>query len=66
MPSLATAAIGISAGARLLRVHDVAETVQLARMMAAVAPRQRQAIAITDRMPGTPLSAGNSRPPGAV
>ena len=38
MPSLATAAIGIAAGARLLRVHDVAETVQLARMFAAVAP----------------------------
>jgi dihydropteroate synthase len=35
VPSLATAAIGIAAGARLLRVHDVAETVQLARMLAA-------------------------------
>ncbi len=37
VPSLATAAIGIAAGARLVRVHDVAETVQLARMLAAVA-----------------------------
>jgi dihydropteroate synthase len=37
VPSLATAAIGIAAGARLVRVHDVAETVQLARMLGAVA-----------------------------
>jgi len=36
VPSLAAAAAGISAGAALLRVHDVAETVQLARMLAAV------------------------------
>ncbi len=35
--SLAAAALGITAGARLVRAHDVAETVQLARMMAAVA-----------------------------
>ena len=42
IPSLATAALGISAGARLLRVHDVEETVQLARMFAAVAPDQRK------------------------
>jgi dihydropteroate synthase len=35
--SLAAAAIGITAGARLVRAHDVAETVQLAQMMAAVA-----------------------------
>ncbi len=34
--SLAAAAIGIAAGARLVRAHDVAETAQLARMMAAV------------------------------
>ncbi|HWT07267.1 MAG TPA: dihydropteroate synthase, partial [Xanthomonadales bacterium] len=34
-PSLAAAAIGISAGARLVRAHDVAQTSQLARMMAA-------------------------------
>jgi len=34
--SLAAAAIGIMAGARLVRAHDVAETVQLAQMMAAV------------------------------
>lgn len=54
VPSLVTAAIGIAAGARLLRVHDVAETVQLARMMAAVAPERRQRIGIAERMPGTP------------
>jgi dihydropteroate synthase len=35
--SLAAAAVGIAAGARLVRAHDVAETVQLARVMAAVA-----------------------------
>lgn len=35
--SLAAAAVGIAAGARLVRAHDVAETVQLARIMAAVA-----------------------------
>ena len=41
VPSLATAAVGIAAGARLVRAHDVAETVQLARMLAAVAPGRR-------------------------
>jgi dihydropteroate synthase len=64
VPSLATAAIGIAAGARLLRVHDVAETVQLARMLAAVAPERRRTLAIADGMPGTP--AGNSGPSPAV
>ncbi|HZX68488.1 MAG TPA: dihydropteroate synthase, partial [Candidatus Elarobacter sp.] len=34
--SLAAAAIGIAAGARLVRTHDVAATVQLAQLMAAV------------------------------
>jgi dihydropteroate synthase len=58
VPSLATAAIGIAAGARVLRVHDVAETVQLARMMAAVVPERRAALAIAPAMPGTP-AAGN-------
>ncbi|MEA2665467.1 MAG: dihydropteroate synthase [Candidatus Eremiobacteraeota bacterium] len=66
VPSLATAAIGIAAGARLLRVHDVAETVQLATMLAAVGPDRRRAIGLAERMPGTPLPAGNSRPPRAV
>ena len=37
VPSLATAAAGIAAGARLLRVHDVAESVQLAQMLGAIA-----------------------------
>ncbi|BDE07371.1 hypothetical protein WPS_26470 [Vulcanimicrobium alpinum] len=59
VPSLATAAIGISAGARILRVHDVEETVQLARMMAATAPERRRALAIAPAMPGTPEAAGN-------
>jgi dihydropteroate synthase len=35
--SLGAAAVGIAAGAMLVRTHDVAETVQLARLMAAVA-----------------------------
>ncbi|GAC1588726.1 MAG: dihydropteroate synthase [Candidatus Velthaea sp.] len=66
VPSLATAAIGIAAGARMLRVHDVAETVQLARMYEAVTPAGRGAAGWADRMPGTPQSAGNSRPARAV
>jgi len=63
VPSLATAAIGIAAGARLLRVHDVAETAQLARMMAATSPERRRAIAFADRMPGTP--AGSAAVPAS-
>jgi dihydropteroate synthase len=35
--SLGAAAVGIAAGATLVRAHDVAETVQLAQLMAAVA-----------------------------
>jgi dihydropteroate synthase len=60
IPSLATAAIGIAAGARMLRVHDVAETVQLARMYAAVNPAGREALAIADHMPGTPSNSPSS------
>lgn len=66
IPSLATAGLGIAAGARMLRVHDVAQTVQLARMYAAVTPHGRAAIGWVDRMPGTPETAGNSRPGSAV
>ncbi len=36
VPSLAAAAAGIAAGARLVRTHDVAETADLARMLAAI------------------------------
>jgi dihydropteroate synthase len=36
VPSLAAAAVGIAAGARLVRAHDVGETALLARMLAAV------------------------------
>jgi len=64
VPSLATAAIGIAAGARLLRVHDVEETVQLARMFAAIAPGRRAVLDLADRMPGTP--GGNSTSSAAV
>jgi dihydropteroate synthase len=64
VPSLATAAIGITAGARLLRVHDVAETVQLAQMFAAVTPRRRAALDLAPLMPGSP--GGNSPASTAV
>ncbi len=64
VPSLATAAIGITGGARLLRVHDVDETVQLARMFAAIAPARRATLDLADRMPGTP--GGNSPAPAPV
>jgi dihydropteroate synthase len=63
VPSLATAALGIAAGARLLRVHDVAETVQLARMMAAVAPERRAALPLAAAMPGTPVPGNPADPP---
>jgi len=66
VPSLATAGLGIAAGARLLRVHDVAETVALAQMYAAVHPRRRRAQVFAERMPGTPAQVGNSTPPSAV
>jgi dihydropteroate synthase len=61
VPSLATAALGIAAGARLLRVHDVAETVQLVRTFAAVTPARRAGLEIAAAMPGTP---GNSSAAG--
>lgn len=64
VPSLATAAIGIGAGARLLRVHDVEETVQLARTFAAISPARRATLDLADAMPGTP--GGNSGPVAAV
>lgn len=54
IPSLATAALGIVAGAALVRVHDVEETAQLATMLAAVRPDRRESLAFAARMPGTP------------
>ena len=62
VPSLATAGLGIAAGARMLRVHDVAETVQLARMYAAVEPRRRASLAVAAEMP----EAGNRKASPAV
>lgn len=56
VPSLGAAALGIFAGARLLRVHDVPETVQLARMLALTTPRVRRSLSIPDQMPGTPAT----------
>jgi dihydropteroate synthase len=51
-PSLASAAIGIAAGARLVRVHDVAETYQVAKMYAAVRPVRRRELRPVAEMPG--------------
>ncbi len=51
VPSLATAAIGIAAGARLVRVHDVAETVALARMLAVVNRDNRRTATFAPTMP---------------
>ena len=64
VPSLATAALGIAAGARLVRVHDVAETKQLARMLAASLPEGRAELAVAAGMPGTP--GGNPTAPNSV
>jgi dihydropteroate synthase len=57
VPSLATAAIGISAGARLVRVHDVAETAALARMLAVVQRDNRRAATFVPAMPRDPVPA---------
>lgn len=54
VPSLATAAIGVQAGAAVLRVHDVAETAQLVRMLAAVRGGIRRALPVAEKMPETP------------
>ncbi|MGP6158242.1 MAG: dihydropteroate synthase [Vulcanimicrobiaceae bacterium] len=56
VPSLATAALGILAGAVLVRVHDVAETVELATMLGAVTKPNRERIAIAAAMPSTPAA----------
>jgi dihydropteroate synthase len=54
VPSLATAAVGIAAGAALVRVHDVAETAQLARMLAALRSEVRRNLPLAGKMPETP------------
>jgi dihydropteroate synthase len=54
VPSLATAAAGILAGAGLIRVHDVAETAQLARMLGALRAKNRTVLPIAPKMPRTP------------
>lgn len=51
VPSLATAALGVIAGANLVRVHDVAETAALCRMIGAVRPAVRRALDILPAMP---------------
>ncbi|MBD5657749.1 MAG: dihydropteroate synthase, partial [Candidatus Eremiobacteraeota bacterium] len=55
VPSLATAAIGVAAGAALLRVHDIAESAQLVTTIAAVRHGW------VDRKHGTEIS--RSKPP---
>jgi len=49
--SLAAAAIGIAAGARIVRAHDVAETLMLADMMAATRPAVRDHVLLAAEMP---------------
>jgi dihydropteroate synthase len=56
VPSLATAALGIIAGAGLVRVHDVAESVELATMLAAVTKANRERISVAPAMPSTPAA----------
>ncbi len=51
VPSLATAAVGIAAGAGLVRVHDVEETAQLARMLGAIRRDGRRTLSIAPAMP---------------
>jgi dihydropteroate synthase len=51
VPSLATAALGVIAGANLVRVHDVAETAALCRMLGTVRPAVRRALDLLDAMP---------------
>ena len=50
-PSLATAALGWYGGARIFRVHDVAETVRFLHMLAAVRPGRREGLQIAPEMP---------------
>jgi dihydropteroate synthase len=50
-PSLATAALGYLAGARMFRVHDVATTVRFVGMLAAVRPERRETLALVAAMP---------------
>jgi dihydropteroate synthase len=54
VPSLATAAAGILAGAGIVRVHDVEETAALARMLAALRAPNRTRLTIAAKMPQTP------------
>jgi dihydropteroate synthase len=51
VPSLATAALGVIAGANLVRVHDVAETAALCRMLGTVRPPIRRTLDLLDAMP---------------
>jgi len=59
-PSLAAAALAIVSGAALVRAHDVAETVQLATMLAAVRVDRRDALVLAARMQGTPEQGGGT------
>ncbi|MFN2459221.1 MAG: dihydropteroate synthase [Candidatus Velthaea sp.] len=63
-PSLATAAIGIAAGARIVRAHDVEETVYFARMLAAASGPAGESRA--ESPPDSFPPGGNSAARGAV
>ncbi|MGH7728652.1 MAG: dihydropteroate synthase, partial [Vulcanimicrobiaceae bacterium] len=56
VPSLALAALGICAGAAMVRTHDVPETVRLCRMLATVRPANRARIPIAAAMPDNSTS----------
>ena len=51
VPSLAAAALGVAAGANVLRVHDIRETVALARTMGLTRRPVRTRAAYAERMP---------------
>jgi dihydropteroate synthase len=63
--SLAAAAAGVAAGARLVRTHDVAETVQLVKLLGAVScerPALGYLVPMEDFTSKTPAVAGQADP----
>ncbi|MBV9438904.1 MAG: dihydropteroate synthase [Candidatus Eremiobacteraeota bacterium] len=59
VPSLAAAAMGVLAGARLVRTHDVAETVDLVRMLAAPKRAREGTLRLNDTVAVRPSEAGD-------
>ncbi len=65
--SLAVTALAVAEGARLLRVHDVAETVRAVRVAHAVSDPGAWSIAVADGAPtAADTTPGNDVPPGAM